>query len=836
MKQWRILLLDTKRSNPNHYICLAIERALREHPAVDVVVKADYLVAIEAARKNGCNLLLSFDGEELNRSIVARLQSICGTSVAWVTEDPYEQGTNKQNLDLFDLVFTNDRGSVDAYGDKGRHLPFAADQGMHFHPVPDSPVEGHYLYDLFFAGTAWPNRVQFLKELQSEIDGINLKLALPHNPYLPEFDLDLAPSAYQWRTPNSEFARFANRSRSVLTLHRVFSSSEDKAIALTPGPRLFEVALAGGTQFIDMSIKQIEVEQYFREGTEFVGFRTAEECIEKLRYYLRNEEERLRIARAAQQRARSEHLYLHRVGALLGEVLQLASKMESGVMAPSPPRRRKVLFVTHNIMGVEPYGGVEVYQETLRKEMGDQFEFLFYTLDRGHASQRRYVLFDENLKYLEDHECASVVNDAHLVCDERESLLASILIRHGVDMVHFQHLIGHTPSLLYIPSVLGIPSMLSLHDYYGMCNRFNLIDYKGRYCDIPKLPKSVCDVCLNAGDGLAVGSQARRRAFFGRALEQVDVLHANTEGVANTFKSIYPHSVTDDRVRVFGVPMPRSTSITQRAKPQEGPLKVAILGNFTRNKGADEIIHAFNQLRNDDVKFTIFGQVASPYNEILSALSLPNVHVHGAYTAGSLAETLAGFSLSLHYSIWPETYCITLSEAWQAGLVPVVADTGALGERVIEGVNGFKLPPVQAGALVDLFRRLLYSPHLVEKVRAGLTKDLYVEAGSHAAWLGAVYRELMERKPSPASDRPRSHSGRGLTLSELGIQLNHPTWKIPNHKEPTVTTIASAPLTVVQPPSMSRRIFVYARTHGVGATLKRMLRELPGVSGRRSQP
>lgn len=799
MKQWRILLLDTKRSNPNHYICLAIERALREHPAVDLVVKAEYLSAIESARSNGCNLLLAFDGEELNRSIVARLQSVCGTSVAWVTEDPYEQGTNKQNLDLFDLVFTNDRGSVDEYGKKGRHLPFAADQGMHFHAIPDASGENHYLYDLFFAGTAWPNRVQFLKELQSEIDGINLKLALPHNPYLPEFDLDLPPSAYQWRTPNSEFARFANRSRSVLTLHRVFSSSEDKAIALTPGPRLFEVALAGGVQFIDMSIEQVEVERYFREGTEFVGFRTADECIEKLRYYLQNEEERLRIARAAQQRARSEHLYLHRVESLLVEVSQLAQKLDQVAMAPPErPRRPKILFVTHNIMGVEPYGGVEVYQEALRKEMGDRFEFLFYTLDRGHASQRRYVLFDENVQYLEDHECASVVSDAHLVCNERESLLASILMRHGVDMVHFQHLIGHVPSLLYIPSVLGIPSMLSLHDYYGMCSRFNLIDYKGRYCDIPKLPKSVCDVCLNAGDGLAVGSQARRRAFFARALEQVDVLHANTEGVVETFKSIYPHGVTDERVRVFGVPMPRSTSIVRRARPQKGPMKVAILGNFTRNKGADEIIHAFNQLRHDDIKFTIFGQVASPYNEILNALGLSNVHVHGAYTAGSLAEALTGFSLSLHYSIWPETYCITLSEAWQAGLVPVVADTGALGERVIDGVNGYKVPPTQAGALVDLFRRLLHNPPAVEAVRAGITDDLYVEVGSHATWLGGVYEELMERKPSPVSTKSRSHSGRGLALSELGILLNHPTWKDPNHREPTVTTSAAAP-----PPSYS---------------------------------
>lgn len=836
MKQWRVLLLDTKRSNPNHYICLGIERALRDHHAVESVVKADYLTAIEDARRADCNLFIAFDGEELNRSIVARLQQVCGTSVAWVTEDPYEQGTNKRNLDLFDIIFTNDRGSVAAYGDKGRHLPFAADPGIHFHAIPEAVEGEHYLYDLFFAGTAWPNRVQFLKELQSEISGINLKLALPHNPYLPEFDLDLAPSSYQWRTPNSEFTRFANRSRSVLTLHRVFSSSEDQAIALTPGPRLFEVALAGGTQFIDMSIPEIEVGEYFEEGTEFIGFRTVEECIEKLRYYLANPGERLRVARAAQERARSQHLYSHRVDALLKEVAFLQPSMAASDdgRVPATSSRPKVLFVTHNIIGVEPYGGVEVYQEALRTEMGRDFEFLFYTLDRAHSSQRRYVLYDENLKYIEDHECALAITDAHLVCDERERLLASLLLRHSVDFVHFQHLIGHTPSLLYVPSVLGIPSMLSLHDYYGMCSRFNLIDYKGKYCDIPNLPKSVCDVCLNAGDSLAVGSQARRRAFFARALEQVDVLHANTEGVAETYRSFYPRAVEGDRVRVYGVPMPRAV-VMPRVLRTRGPLKVAILGNFTRNKGADEIIHAFNQLRHDDIEFTIFGQIGTPYGEILGALSLPNVRIHGAYAAGSLVQMLREFSLSLHYSIWPETYCITLSEAWQAGLVPVVADTGALGERVTDGVNGFKLPPTQAGAMVDLLRRLAHSPEEIERVRSGISEELYIDVKSHALWLSGVYSGLIKSKPSPVTDKPRTHGGRGLALSELGVLVNHATWKTPNHTGPTLAATQTAPPTVVRPPSMPRRIVAYARQHGMKATTRRILQELSGKQGKGGQ-
>ncbi|RYE66688.1 MAG: hypothetical protein EOO81_11230, partial [Oxalobacteraceae bacterium] len=328
MKPWRVLLLDTKRSNPNHYICLAI------------------------------NVLIAFDGEELDRTIVERLVHVCGRSVLWVTEDPYERSVNKRNADLFDLVFTNDAGSVTGYGAKGRHLAFAADERFHLHAIPEVD-DGHYLYDLFFAGTAWPNRAEFLAKLQAAIPQINLKLALPANPYIPEPKLGMGISEYDWRTPNPEFAKFSNRSRSVLTLHRAFSSSGNDPVAHTPGPRFFEVALAGGFQLVDTSIPEIRVGDFFDEGSEFVGFESVRECIDKLSFYLAHPQQRLEIARAAQRRAREHHLYAHRVSALFRalEDERKPATLPATVFQPDP--RPRVLVVSHNILGVEPYGGVE---------------------------------------------------------------------------------------------------------------------------------------------------------------------------------------------------------------------------------------------------------------------------------------------------------------------------------------------------------------------------------------------------------------------------------------------------------------------------------------------
>src|SRR3972149_3596878 len=104
--KWRVLLLDTKESNPNHYICIAIEDALKKHPSVEFVRSVGYGDALNVAIRERCNLFFAWNGEGLDRGLCKRLSFVCGKSVLWVTEDPYENKVNVDNSSLFNLVFT----------------------------------------------------------------------------------------------------------------------------------------------------------------------------------------------------------------------------------------------------------------------------------------------------------------------------------------------------------------------------------------------------------------------------------------------------------------------------------------------------------------------------------------------------------------------------------------------------------------------------------------------------------------------------------------------------------------------------------------------------------
>ena len=79
------------------------------------------------------------------------------------------------------------------------------------------------------------------------------------------------------------------------------------------GYRLYELPANGVLQISD---GDEFLERFFRVGDEIVGYSSADELIDKIRYYLANEEERVRIARNAYRRVlrdyRVQHL-LHRV-------------------------------------------------------------------------------------------------------------------------------------------------------------------------------------------------------------------------------------------------------------------------------------------------------------------------------------------------------------------------------------------------------------------------------------------------------------------------------------------------------------------------------------------
>ena len=771
----RILVLDTAAQTHNSYIPMAIVDALRRHHTVAAVRLAGYGDAVEVFHRERCDTFLALGGAGCDLAIVARLCAMAARSAIWITEDPYELEENLRVSRPFDLAFTNDLSCLPAYGRRGRHLPLAASTAFHdIAPVTD---ETTFLYDVCFVGTAWPNRVKTINHLIGSINRpLRMKIGLPGNPHLPPAVLSDRSLSTDWRVPNPELARIVNRSRVTLNLERKYSSARtDQTGGSTPPPRLFENALAGAFQ-ISLSTGT-EAALYFDPATEVPICDSETSLIARIVWALDNPGDRILMAQAAQNRARHEHLYDHRLNVLLSELQTKRPAVDTPRVPrlPAPNRRKRLLLVTHNVSGQRPGGGVEVYQQEIAAGLTDFDVFtLFPTSADGLTT---YTLIsndtDERHRYGVPHGVGfDTLHDAG-----HERVFEQVLIENRIDIVHFQHLLGMPLSLPLVAKACGVPTVYTLHDFYLTCSRFNLIDYRGRFCDTARRSPTECDVCLGAG-GIPAGAQQRRRNFVAGVINTLDTIVVSSAYSADHLRAIYP-DVLAERIHIVEMLTPPTYRLP--IAPPAGrvaALRVAVPGNFTHAKGAETIIRVMCLLKDDPVDFFILGTIQDRgLADHLRALALPRVTIHGGYVPSEMPRLMAGMDVSLHLSIWPETYMISLNEAWDSGAVPIVSDLGAPGERVRDGTDGFKVDPGDAGRVCDLIRELAGDRSYLEDLRQATAARTSVSASEHIGRLTTLYDKLLVRQPvQHAAILMRAERDYILNARACGIRTNTPEW------------------------------------------------------------
>jgi glycosyltransferase involved in cell wall biosynthesis/spore maturation protein CgeB len=776
MLKYRILLLDTKPSNPNHYICLGILEALKNHPDVELVYKASFGDAVKSAKEMGCNFFFAFGGEGLNFELCRRLKDICGYAILWVTEDPYELHANLRSLEIFNKIFTNDSGSALEYGEKGMHLPLAASKTIQYIPVCE---DQNCIYDIFFAGTAWPNRVELIKKISKLLDGkIHLKLAMPTNQYLPKIDhFPFPESFYNWRMSNIEFANFANRSRITLGLHRDFSATPGtKTMALTPGPRVFEVAMAGGFQLVDGSLS--EVANYFEPDQEIALFNSEKNCLEKIEFYLKEPTTRVQIAKAAQERALIEHSYQNRIDQIMNVVKNEIDQDKLTKVARDALNRPKILYVSHNIFGRGSWGGVEIYQEFLRKNLKDRYEIYFFAPADGSYEVQDYHLLDENLNIIETFHFDAPCLENTLSNYEMEKAFSSILIRYGFQLVHIQHLLKHSPGIILVAKALGIPIIYTWHDYFGMCKNFHLIPpikvQESSYCKIEKSTIDQCDLCLNTSENILPGSQSIRREHFYRVLNSVDVMHFPSKDIQSRVHKFFREFKGIKAEIVLGMPI-ESINIQQPYFEKNDQLQAVILGNFTYAKGANLLLKIVKDFNQKLIEFHLYGRIDEPLklpvNEAIS--DCDNVQYHGPYSGFSdLLDKLKDKDIAIFASISPETYSLALSEAVSAGLIPIAPALGAYQERISHGVNGFLYTPDNEQELIEIIQKLMLDPSLVASIKQNLGTLPVMYESEHVKEMMSIYESVID---------PIRYSNFNLPIQpfasdECGLILNSTLW------------------------------------------------------------
>jgi glycosyltransferase involved in cell wall biosynthesis len=763
----KLLFLDTKPNNPNRYISRVVFSALRRHPDVARAVWVSYADALPVAQSESFDAFVAFDGEEADNVIVRRLCRLIPLSAIWFTEDPYEYYRNIEVSKLFKLTFTNDSSTAGRYPGAAFHLPLAADKTTHFIPVHRYPTN----FDVFFAGTAWPNRLEFLHNLQLRDPNLSMKLVLVTNPSLVPHIRHFVPFfTFSPGVSIRDFCRLANSSLLTLTLPRQFSTDPGNAMLTsdTPGPRIFETALAGSCQLVDSSVTP-QAHALFTPHQHFLPFQTLEDCLAQVAFAKNNKPAASDIATKSQQHALDNHLYDNRVAEIVSRLKDIRpTKVEVQAQA------RRVLFVAHNITKYGHFGGAEIYLERIRQHISI-FEMWTLVPSRANGAPGSYVLLSPDGVAIEEFTLSVPVRIDDLSHHEFEFHFQSLLSRHAFEIVHFNHFIGYPLSLPHFVHAYGSKVVFSLHDYYSLCVNFNLIGMEDRYCAIPERPPETCDTCLERTKGFAPGSQARRLRFTRHAFEKVDAVLVGSHASADIFHSMFPH--VRERTTVLPPPIDFSSAVAgsrgNAANVDARILNVAMIGNFTAEKGSQTAVRLFRQTKGLPIVFHVFGRLDESSRVDIETLNSSHVQIHGPYSPGQFPPTLSICTVALFLSPWPETYCMTLTEAQLLSIVPVVTALGAQAERVTHGRDGFHVPIDDSDAVLNILQQMLHDPEIVPRLRSALGIPYHLTGDAFTVRLEEIYNRLVGASSTPLAT---SDATRTLSLEELGVSLWSDKW------------------------------------------------------------
>ncbi len=437
-------------------------------------------------------------------------------------------------------------------------------------------------------------------------------------------------------------------------------------------------------------------------------------------------------------------------------------------------------------------GGVETYTAELSRYLAGQGHQVTVFCRESDFLRPDYTLTTE---IIDQVKIVRLVNDykhsqsfRRTIVDSRlEQIFSDLLAAEQPDLVHFNHLIALSARLPLLASAQKIPTVIMLHDFWTICHRVNLIDWRDRICPGP-LHGVNCAVCVVGGSlrqktSEAIGSamqQAKglfiphRRLSTGSNLLEIedpppalasfpkifkDRLALFTEAILSAQRILAPSEFVRSQFASNGIPSERIEVLPlgieiqpalEVAKSAASVLTLAVIGPLQPIKGVDIAINAFRRVPGDQLRLLIFGRsdlYPREYARRVTSLAQTDsrIRLMGPFNPTDRNTVYASMDVLIVPSRAPETFSFVTREALALGKPVIAAHVGALPEVIKDGINGFLFPPGNIQTLAKHITAFANDPDLIKRLTVpGPVKIL--NTVEHGTQMEAIYHQILDNR------------------------------------------------------------------------------------------
>lgn len=315
------------------------------------------------------------------------------------------------------------------------------------------------------------------------------------------------------------------------------------------------------------------------------------------------------------------------------------------------------------------------------------------------------------------------------------------------DVVHVEHLMGLPASILSDLQKRRIPYVVTLWDFWWVCANAQLLTNDTQeICAGPDkfINCARCAVARSGSSSLKLAQPflplplAQRNRILKNSLTRAAALIAPAPFVQDWYAH---HDIPTQQMSIVPPGLDYPENAARRPRPATRPFRIGYIGGLSWQKGVHVLQQAFNQL-SDDSELWLAGDTAFDPDYVAQLRHAANDQTQflGKLDREAVWQMLAQVDVVVVPSLWYETFCFVVSEAFAMGVPVIASNLGVLADRVRDGVDGFLFPPGDAAALEAILRRCHREPALLAQLRANIRPGLSV--ADHTDLIEAVYHRV----------------------------------------------------------------------------------------------
>ncbi|MFX1298624.1 MAG: glycosyltransferase family 4 protein [Promethearchaeota archaeon] len=407
---------------------------------------------------------------------------------------------------------------------------------------------------------------------------------------------------------------------------------------------------------------------------------------------------------------------------------------------------KKKINVLKIIHGYPPYymAGSEVYTYNLCNELSKHVDVSIFTriedefkeiYEIDESNENKIKILRVNKPFI-DYTFRSKYIDRKLA-----EIFEEYLLKINPDIVHIGHLSHLTLLIVDIIKKKDIPILFTLHDYWMMCIRGQLIKKNLVLCDGPSLKK--CTDC--SAKYFESKFKAKKEVKF-----CLDVLE-KTNSKIDLF--IAPSKFLRQKYIDYGVPehkiiyMDYGFDLSLFKNIEKKPSKLirfGFLGRIIPVKGIAALIDCFNEIDHTKAELNIYGDHSISQQYLVDRCKNSSIHFKGPYNYKDIGKVFSDIDVLIVPSVWYENSPLVIHEGFLANVPIITSNLGGMAELVQNHKNGLLFEPGNVDDLRKKVNQFINNPSIIKKFTEKPTPVRSIQ--EDAQEIMSLYNRLLNNK------------------------------------------------------------------------------------------